>query len=145
MKYEKGQSGNPAGRPKGTANRTTTNVKMFIQSIIDDNADELKKDFRELNGAEKWRIMEKLFAYICPKQQSVKAELTATATQYQKRVVGLSISEITEMHDKGISGIFSTDEIITMNEKGIETRTLIELLSTIKEKMQLPESPVNNR
>lgn len=75
MKFEKGKSGNPSGRPKGTKNKVTTDVKQFIQDIIDDNAESLAASFAFLDPSEQWRIAERLFAYIVPKQSATKTEV----------------------------------------------------------------------
>lgn len=44
MAFEKGQSGNPTGRPKGARNRTT----LAVEALLDGEADELTRKAIEL-------------------------------------------------------------------------------------------------
>ena len=41
MAQKKGQTGNPAGRPKGAVNRATANAREAIASFVEGNADKL--------------------------------------------------------------------------------------------------------
>lgn len=41
MAQPKGSTGNPNGRPKGSANRATTNAREAIAAFVDGNADRL--------------------------------------------------------------------------------------------------------
>ena len=44
MPYKKGQSGNPKGKPKGSANRTSEEVRKSLLKLLDDNLAKLQKD-----------------------------------------------------------------------------------------------------
>lgn len=41
MAQKKGQTGNPAGRPKGAVNKATANAREAIADFVDGNADKL--------------------------------------------------------------------------------------------------------
>lgn len=42
MPFEKGQSGNPSGRPKGSLNRSTTELRETLSSLVDNNIDKIE-------------------------------------------------------------------------------------------------------
>lgn len=71
----KGQTNNPNGRPKGTPNRVSGEMKVWIQKLIDGNRKQLEKDLKQLDPAERWRVVEKLMSYVVPKMQSVEAKI----------------------------------------------------------------------
>lgn len=74
----KGNTNNPNGRPKGTPNKITADLRTFIAGVIDENREQIRKDLKALQPRERLIIIEKLTAYIVPKQQSVSAEVDVT-------------------------------------------------------------------
>lgn len=72
----KGKTNNPNGRPKGSANRVTTEMRQWIRNLIESRKDQLKADFEMLDAAERWRLTEKLIQYIMPKMQHLNANIS---------------------------------------------------------------------
>ena len=69
MAFQKGQSGNPGGRPKGSKNQTTTTVRSFIMDLInsEESREDIRQAFRDLEPWQKLQMFEKLVAYVLPK------------------------------------------------------------------------------
>ncbi|MDR2475707.1 MAG: hypothetical protein LBD45_07595 [Bacteroidales bacterium] len=84
MAQKKGKTGNPYGRPKGTPNKVTTDLRQWVKSLIENNQELLEKDLASLEPKERWQIIEKLMQYIIPKkQQEDKESNTANIIQHQ--------------------------------------------------------------
>ena len=49
MPFKPGQSGNKGGRPKGSANRTSEEVRQTLLKILDDNLIKLQKDIDKMS------------------------------------------------------------------------------------------------
>lgn len=64
--FKKGQSGNKNGRPKGAKNRSTEQIRSFIQNIVDNNLDNLEADLAAMNATNRWVILDKLTKYFLP-------------------------------------------------------------------------------
>lgn len=75
MGLKKGQTNNRAGRPKGVKNKVTTELKTWVQQLIDNNRDILEKDLKTLEPKERWAVIEKLMSYTIPKMSSVDARI----------------------------------------------------------------------
>lgn len=86
MAQRKGQTGNPKGRPKGKPNKVTSELKSWIQQIIDGNRDKFEEDLKELEPKDRLMIIEKLMNYVVPKQQaiSVEAQVQAEYAELEK-------------------------------------------------------------
>lgn len=75
--WEKGQSGNPNGRPKGTGNKVSQEVKGMIEEILidPDNVAKLKKELTALSGRDYIKAFTELFPYIVPKLSNTSLDV----------------------------------------------------------------------
>lgn len=75
---KRGEVKNPNGRPKGTPNRTTAEMKEFIASVLSENLDRMREDFDKLSPATRWTLWEKFGKYVMPTlaQTNVNAEVS---------------------------------------------------------------------
>lgn len=70
-KFEKGQSGNPNGRPKGSLNRATAISREWLNMILDKNRRQIEKDLKALDPKDRLAILEKFMSYTIPKMSSM--------------------------------------------------------------------------
>lgn len=64
--YKKGESGNPTGRKKGSKNRSTEEIRTFLQAIVNNNLSNLEADLVKMNPTNRWVIIDKLTKYFLP-------------------------------------------------------------------------------
>lgn len=62
----KGKTNNPAGRPKGTKNRTTEEIRQSLLKLLDDNIDNLQTDIEALDSKERLTILINLAKHCTP-------------------------------------------------------------------------------
>ena len=68
MGLSKGAKGNnPAGRPKGSKNKGTKELRQRINTFLSDNWEDLLSDFKKLEPKDKLAFYEKLLQYGLPK------------------------------------------------------------------------------
>ena len=72
---EKGHTNNPNGRPKGTPNKITQDIRSWLTTVIDKNRKQMLKDLKTLEPKDRLKILEKLMQYVIPKQQAVSADI----------------------------------------------------------------------
>ena len=75
MKYKKGVSGNPNGRPKGAKNKVTAALIERVEQLIANNFETLESDLRELEPRERVKAIISLLNYALPKRQSIAVPL----------------------------------------------------------------------
>lgn len=74
MAFKKNTSGNPAGRKKGSLNKTTAPLREWINTFIDDNREQIKADWMLLEPKDRIQLFEKLLKYALPTLQAVEIE-----------------------------------------------------------------------
>jgi hypothetical protein len=63
------------GRSKGTPNKVTTDLRTWINELLDSNRRQIAKDIKQLEPQQRVMIFEKLLSYAVPKMQSVEAKI----------------------------------------------------------------------
>jgi hypothetical protein len=58
--WVKGKSGNPYGRPKGSLNARTKDIRGFFTLIMEKNLPRLQKDLNGMTGFQRWQILNQL-------------------------------------------------------------------------------------
>lgn len=71
MPQPKGVSGNPAGKPVGTKNKITSDVRATLQSIFDGIAPDIPSILETLQPIEKLNFAVKLLPWLLPKLEPV--------------------------------------------------------------------------
>lgn len=75
----KGHTNNPNGRPKGVPNKTTTDLRQWVNNFIDDNRQQIEKDWKCLEPRDRIFLFEKLLKYSLPTLQA-----TTLTTDFEK-------------------------------------------------------------
>ncbi len=71
MGLRKGQTNNPAGRPKGIPNRLTKELRCTLKAVIDQELENLPEILDSLEGKDRLEFICKLLPYVLPKVESV--------------------------------------------------------------------------
>ena len=72
--FQKGQSGNPNGRPKGAFNKTTQQVREWIADFLERHTDQIEQDFLEADCKTRLYFYEALLKYLLPRNPIVGVE-----------------------------------------------------------------------
>jgi len=63
------------GRVAGTPNKVTTDLRSWINELLDSNRQQIDKDIKQLEPQQRVAIFEKLLGYAIPKMQAVEAKI----------------------------------------------------------------------
>lgn len=74
MKFQKGQSGNSAGRPIGSKNKISNDLRETITNFIISNFNQIERDFQSMTPKDRSRLFCELLSYSLPKLQNVQKE-----------------------------------------------------------------------
>ena len=76
MSFEKGQSGNPNGRPKGAKDKATKEIREKIASILEEHftPERVTEDLEAMEPKERLMFLTKLMEYTVPKLKQTDIE-----------------------------------------------------------------------
>ena len=74
-KFKKGESGNPAGKPKGALNKTTKEMKSILNHALFGDAQSIIDDLEELNPKDRLTLKAKFAPFILPSMKAVEAKV----------------------------------------------------------------------
>ena len=76
MPFQPGQSGNPNGRKKGSLNANTERLRGIVADLLEDNIEQVIKDFEALDAKDRVRAWTLLLEYALPKLQRSETTLS---------------------------------------------------------------------
>ncbi|WP_203583415.1 hypothetical protein [Paludibacter sp. 221] len=83
------------GRKKGTPNKTTAEMRSWLNKFVGDNLKEFEKNFKTLEVNEKINIITKLLPYVLPKQTENKLSFDEETTKAVKE----SMDKVNELFE----------------------------------------------
>lgn len=101
MAQKKGHTGNPHGRPKGSPNKVTTSMRVWLSELIDGNRKQIEMDLKALEPKDRLTMLERFMQYTLPKMQSIEQDLTMTdLSTLSEAQIDAIVSRITAPIDK---------------------------------------------
>jgi len=70
-KWQKGQSGNPTGRPEGVKNKSTQKIRESIQQIVENNIENIQESLDSMKPRERVKYIIDLIKLVLPTLRSV--------------------------------------------------------------------------
>ena len=74
MPFEEGHD-KAKGRPKGSSNKATSKVRESFTSLLEDNLEQLKEDFKELEPKDRIKLFLDLSKYVIPQLKQTEVKL----------------------------------------------------------------------
>jgi len=72
----KGKTNNPNGRPKGSPNKVSTDLRKWINQFINDNKSKIQEDWKKLEPKDRIMLFEKLLKYSLPTLQATSMDVS---------------------------------------------------------------------
>ena len=104
MKFQKGISGNPNGRPKGALNKTTLSVRDILSKAHAKNFESIMLQIDEMTLKERLQFNRDILPYIAPKLQTIS--VNESSMTYDELVDEYQLRESLKL--------MSTDDLIKM-------------------------------
>jgi len=81
MPFKSGESGNSSGRPLGSTNVVTNELRYFIVQFLNKNLEGIQDTFDQLEAKEKLNFIEKLLKHVIPKPMETEEPFQVTSIE----------------------------------------------------------------
>jgi len=79
MGFETNKEGiNKNGRPKGSRNKSTADIRKKFQELIESNFEQLEKDLKTLRASERVKAITDLARFVLPTLKATEVEISNT-------------------------------------------------------------------
>ena len=89
---------NRAGRPKGSQNKTTTDLRQRITELMEKNFERIEADFNKLDSEKRLTILERYLKYCLPPLQSLNVQ-----AEIKTQLEEMNDQQLEELAEKIIS------------------------------------------
>lgn len=91
MPFEKGHD-KAQGRPKGSSNKATSKVRDSFTNLLEDNLEQLKEDFKDLEPKDRIKLFLDLSKYVIPQLKQTEVKLDGS--------IDINDFDISKLYDK---------------------------------------------
>lgn len=93
---EKGHTNNPNGRPKGSPNKVTSELKERLKELIEGHFDQIEADLKTIDPEARIKLLFSILPYIIPKQQTIseKAQIEMANKEWNENEERIHREEI---------------------------------------------------
>jgi hypothetical protein len=95
MPLAKGQTNNPSGRPIGSKNRTTRQLRQWVINFVEANTELIESDWKSLQPRERIAAFQHLLKYCLPTMQAINLN-----AEMDRKVEALSDDQLEELAQK---------------------------------------------
>lgn len=90
----KGKTNNPNGRPKGSPNKLTSDLKNRIAQIVENGFENVESDLEALEAKDRVNAYLKFLEYLLPKQRETKIDVSSLSDDEVEELLNKALNKV---------------------------------------------------